>query len=737
MKAKTMEMNRRSFLQVSALAGGGFLLSLYTEPESLLAQAPAQQPPAPLRPDAFIRIAADGKVTIMSKNPEIGQGIRNSLPQIIADELDVDWKDVQLEQADFDPKYGPQVAGGSTATPTNWDPLRRVGAAARHMLLAAAAQNWNVPQSELATALGTVVHRRSNRSIGYGALAARAAALPVPAVETVRLKDPGEYTIIGKPIGGVDNLNIATGRPIFSIDFTVPGMLWAVFEKCPVFAGKVVSANLEEIRRLAGVRHAFVVQGGTELNGLMPGVAIVADSWWQARAARQRLRVQWDEGATASQGSAAFARQAAEISSQTPAFMLAQEGDAEAELRRPDVRVVEASYSYPFLSHAPLEPQNCTAQFKDGKLEVWAPTQTPAAAMQLLVRTLGVQQSDITLHLMKTGGGFGRRLTNDFVVEAAWIAKEIGVPVKLLWTREDDMAHDFYRVGGFHFLKAGLDPQGKLVAWRNHFVSYGTGQTPQTTTNSGNISAGEFPAKFVPNFYFGQTNITPFGIPTGAMRAPRSNAFSFVFQSFLDELALAAEKDPLLFRLELLDAAPMGGDNFDPRRMRGVLQLVAEKSDWANKGRLPRGTAKGIAFQFSHRGYFAHVAEVMVDSGNKVKVNKVWVAGDIGRQIINPSMAINQTQGGVVEALSHMMAWEITIDRGRVVQRNFNQYQPVRMSQSPPVLEVHFLTTDNPPTGLGEPALPPAIPAVANAIAAATGRRVRSLPLSKLGYSWA
>src|SRR3984885_5594168 len=580
-------IDRRSFLKVSALGAGGVLIGLYLEPKAA-AQGRGGPPVPPPDPHTYIKIAADGAVTIVAKNPEVGQGIKTMLPMLIADELDADWKSVKIEQADFDDsKYAAQIAGGSTATPTNWLPMRQAGAAGRAMLITAAAQTWNVPEAECSTASGRVYHKASNRSLGYGELAGKMAALPMPDLKTLKLKDPADYKIIGVSQTQRELPNIVTGKPIFGIDVVVPGMLYAVFEKCGVFGGKVVSSNIDEIKKLPGIKNAFVVTRPDITTPILPGdpglengIAILADTWWHAQSARKQLKVEWNEGPRAQYSSVAYAQKADELSKTAPQRKIREDGDAEGTLKGA-AKVVEAAYSYPFIAHAPLEPQNCTANFKDGKVEIWTNSQTPGSGRRLVTSTLGITDKDVTIHMVRGGGGFGRRLNNDYMVEAAYISKEAGVPVKLLWSREDDMTHDYYRPGGFQYLKAGLDASGKVVAWRNHFISYGEGER---FVASGAMGPTEFPQRFVPNYAL-HTSVMPLGIRTGALRAPSSNAFAFVIQSFIDELAHAAGKDPIEFRLALLDAsapvaaqpAAAGGRGGGPpgmnaERMKGVTQ---------------------------------------------------------------------------------------------------------------------------------------------------------------------
>jgi isoquinoline 1-oxidoreductase beta subunit len=751
MSDSMMQVDRRSFLKVTALAGGGVVIGLYAPS---LAQGQGRgggAAPWSLAARDYITVHPDNTFSIIAKNPETGQGIRHALPQLIADEFDVDWSQVKVVQADLDPKYGPQVEGGSRATPTNYDPMRQVGAGGRLMMVTAAAQMWNVPAGELTTGRGVVTHGASKRTATYASLAARVAAMQPPSADAVKAayKNPSNFGIIGKPIKGVDNVAIVTGKPAFSLDIEPEGTLCAVYEKCPVFGGKAVSANLDEIKRLPGIRHAFLVDAiPAGNNGLASGVAIVADHFWLANNARRTLKVVWDEGPVATQSTAGYTAQAKKLAAERASAPPpppqggrgggggAAIGDAEAAFKGA-ARVVEAEYYFPLLSHAPLEPQNSTAHYKrDGTLEIWSCSQTPALAHP--ARGAGIDPSKVTMHLVRAGGGFGRRLVNDYDVEVGKIARLVSeermaaglptVPVKLVWTREDDMTHDQYRPSGYHFFKAGLDASGRLVAFRD-FVASANSVVP----------ANEFPRGFVENFQVASAPVTPFDIPTGALRAPGTNGVSFVMQSFIDEVAIAAGKDPLQYRLDLL-ASPVAGapapGGFNAARARGVLEAVRDMSDWNNRGRLPKGTGKGVAFQYAHAGYVAYVVEVAVGANKRMVVNRAWCAVDVGRQIINPLHSTNLVQGAFIEAMSHMMAWQITIEKGRVVQKNFNAYQPTRMNHAPASIEVKFLQTDFDPTGLGEPALPPAIPAIANALFAATGARIRTVPFADEGYAW-
>ena len=732
------QLSRRTLLRASIAVGGGLALEAIL-PSVAVSAGDVVGGSEGSAITAFVRISTDGVVTILSKNPEIGQGVRTMLPMLIAEELDVAWKDVRIEQAPLDERtFGRQHSGGSNSTPENYGPLRRVGAAGRQMLVATAAQSWSVAPEECETDAGVVHHRKSGRSLSYGSLAAQAAKQPVPDLTNIKLKDPKTFKIIGQRIPGVDNAKIVTGQPIFGIDVTLPGMLHAVFEKCPVFGGKVSSANIEEIKSLPGIHDAFIIRGSDanpdkDPEGVVDGVAIVAKSWWNANKAREKLKIVWDEGPSAAHSSAGYDAQAAQLTAGSPATVLRKDGDAEQMLKSA-TKVIEASYSYPFLSHIVLEPQNCTAHFKDGKIELWAPAQNPGPGQKLVAKTLGVPQKDVTVHMTRGGGGFGRRLQSDFMAEAAWISRQVGAPVKLLWNRRDDMQHDFYRPAGFHKLKAGLDDKGSLIALTDHFVTFGKGGKP--ANSSATMPLTESPAQLVPDLTYGQSVIESH-VPTGPMRAPRSNALGFVFQSFIDELAHAAAKDPLEFRLALLGeprsvpanpAKPDPQRDFHTGRMRDVLLRVAELSGWKDRGKLPKGTSMGLAFYFSHLGYFAEVVQATVSMSGSIKLDHVWIVGDVGRQIINPAGAEHQAQGAALDGLGAALGQAVTIENGRVVQSNFDSVLPLRIDQAPPV-EVQFITSDFPPTGLGEPALPPVAPALCNAIFAVTGKRIRQLPI--------
>ncbi len=733
-------LSRREFIRVTTLTGGGFMLSLAL-PGEAWAQAAGlalDDTTKAFTPNPFIKITPQNIITILAKNPETGQGVRTSLPMIVAEELDADFSKIVIEQAALRPDVGAQFAGGSRSTPDNYMLLRRAGATARTMLVEAAAQTWGVRANELTTDNGRVIHAATGRSFTYGELATKAATLPIPDEKTIRLKHEDEFKVLGARVGGVDNPAIVTGKPIFGMDQVLPGMVYAAYTKCPVYGGKVVSANLDRIKGLPGVRDAFILEGTDNVTGLAPGVAIIADSTWAAFSAKRQLQVTWDESAGAGHSTEIYAAQAVELA-KGGGTAVRNDGDVDAAFAAA-AKVIEGAYHYPFLNHATLEPQGCTAVAKDDGIEFWTTSQTPGSGQDLVSRTLNIPKEKLKLNLVRAGGGFGRRLANDYMVEVAAIAlRTHGAPVKLTWTREDDMRHDIYhRPAGFHFLKGAVDAAGKLSAWQNHFVSFGYKNTERPSSSAG-LSPDELPARFIPNYRLSQSFIATM-IPTGPMRAPGSNGLAFVMQSFIDELAHAAGRDPVEFRLELLGDDRMvppsqgqRGAPYDATRMKGVVRLAAEKAGWGRK--LPKGEGLGLAFHFSHQGYVAMAAEVVVAKDGTLKVRRVTAAIDVG-PIINLSGAENQIQGSIIDGLG--MAWlqELTFDRGRALQSNFHDF-PLLRSTETPAMSVNFIQSKNPPTGLGEPGYPVVPPAICNAIFAATGKRIRTLPFNKTDLSWA
>jgi isoquinoline 1-oxidoreductase subunit beta len=726
------KLDRRAFLKLTGLAGGGLMLGVTVGCSREEAAAPAA--PAPdgaFAPNAFVRIDSDG-IIVYAANPEIGQGVKTSLPMIVAEELDAAWDDVIVVQSDIDAeRYAHQVAGGSRSIPVNWMPLRQAGATARHMLVAAAAMRLEADPAEFETRDSHVIHRPTGQRLAYTELAATAAELPVPDPDEVRLKDPAEFRLLGTRITGTDNVDVVTGEPLFGIDKRLPDLLYATYVKCPARGGTVRSANLDEVKALPGVVDAFVLEGNDNPAELAAGVAIVARDTWSAFRARRSLQVDWDESRAAKDSSSDAERRAAELARAEGDTVVVNEGNVDRAFEGA-ARTVSAFYQYAFVSHAQLEPQNTTAWYKDGRMELWAPSQTPQRAQASVARLLDMPEDAVTVHQMRAGGGFGRRLINDPVAEAAAIARRADGPVKLTWTREDDMAHDFYRAGGFHALQGALDSNGQLVGWRNHFISFShDGANP---VSGGGIRGDIDPGPFVPNYRITQT-LLPWQTPCGPWRAPGSNVIAFAHQCFLHELSAAAGRDHLEFMLALL-GEPRWLEEGNPNalhtgRAAGVIRRAAEEAGWGRD--LPEGHALGLAFYFSHAGHVAEAAEVSVGIDKRVHVHRVTVAVDVG-PIVNLSGAENQVQGSVIDGLSAMLAQRITFENGRAQETNFHQYPLLRMPRAPRV-DVHFIESDFPPTGLGEPALPPLAPAVGNAIFAAGGERIRQMPLSDAGWS--
>jgi len=715
-----MDTTRRLFLTTGVLAGGGLLLGFG------LSSCARKNSAGTVRPVTdYVAIASDGTITLTAKNPEIGQGIKTSLPMLIAEELDVDWADVRIETAEADAKrFGEQFAGGSMATPLEYMPMRQVGAAARWLLIEAAARRLKASHEAFSTKRGKVKHK-DGKTFSYGALAAEAALLTPPDPAKLTLKDPKDFTLIGRPQKGYDSPKIVRGEPIFGIDMTLPNMMYAVYVKAPVYGARLISCDLSAAKAAKGVKDVFILTG-TDMHGLKDGIAIVATSWWYAQDARSLLEPVWDETVGKVHDSEVYAAKARSLL-RHGGEVQERRGNADAALKTA-ARTFDAEYDLPFLAHVPMEPQNCTARVTAEGAEIWAPTQMPNEGKSLVAKTLSIDPSKVTVHMRRCGGGFGRRLENDYMAEAAAIAQRADAPIKLVWTREDDIAHDFFRPGGHYRVRAGVDMAGKLVAYLSHSVTF---SHQGKIVPGGEVAGNAFALTVTPHTRVEFSKIET-SVPTGYLRAPVSNAIAFVHETFCDEIARQTNQDPVAFRMAHLEAhiADYNGDRFEgynPARMRSVLKAVAERSGWSSKSRAPH-EGMGVATYFSHHGYFAEVAKVRVAEDGTWRVLKVWVAGDVGNQIVNPSSATNQVEGAVMDGIGSMSA-EITFDRGRAVQTNFHEIPLMRMPAAPEI-DVQFVSSDFPPTGLGEPALPPVIPAVANAIFDACGARLRQLPIT-------
>jgi len=728
------QMGRRTFVKLAGAGAAGLVLGFHL-PSEAFAATNTPQVSKDQAINAFIRIAPDNTITIYSKAPEIGQGIKTSLALIIAEELDADWDHVVVEQADINPKlYDYQGAGGSTTIPRAWNQLRQAGAGAKAMLVAAAAKQWNVAPSEITASDSTLSHAASGKKATYGSLAIAAAKMPVPDPKVLTFKKRSEYRLLGRRHRGVDDPKVVSGKPLFGIDVQLPDMVYATFTKCPAAGGKVKSANLDEIKALPGVIDAFVVEGNGKPTEVMPGVAIVGKDTWTVFQAKGKLKIDWDESEASKDSTTEFSARAKKLAPVFPKKHDDDVGNVDNAFAQA-AKTVEAYYEYPFAAHAPMEPMNTTAHWHDGIIEIWTPTQQPNRAIPSLTALAGVKEEKVVIHQTRVGGGFGRRLINDYGCEAAAIALKLNRPVKLQWTREDDFSHDIYRPAGYHQFKGAIDKNGKLDAWQEHFITF---TADGKAAASGAVYTENLKySTIAPNLRRSST-MMPLVVPTGPWRAPGDNAQVFAVQSFMHEMSLAAGRDHVAFLVDAVnrqvpELAPKDKNvNFSPARASGVIKLCAEKAGWGKP--LPKGSGLGLAWCYSHAGHVAQAVELSVDANKRIKVRRVVAVIDVG-PIIDMAGAEAQAQGASTDAFSTAMGLQINFEKGRIQQQNYNDYPTLRMPFAPMLIEAYFIQSDFPPTGMGEPAFPAFAPALGNAIFAATGERVRSLPLRNLGYS--